>query len=369
MPVTLPDNPTLDQLRRDARALQRAVRAGDPEAIAGVKRLHPTGTGPDPTTFALTAAQLVVARRCGFTSWPRLKRYLDIAGPLRRDPLSTIAESDADEFCALACLQYTPADDPQRWSRAADLLLDQPEIVTTSIHAAAAAGDADAITAQLAEDPSLARRPGGPFRWAPLMYLAYSRVAPSGGSAGAVETASMLLDAGADPNDGYLWRGMPTPFTVLTGVLGGGELGEIRQPPHPASEDLARLLLERGADPNDGQVLYNRMFFRSDEHLRLLAQFGLGSGDGGPWRRRLTDALDSPADLLRQQLSWAIEHQMTDRVAVLISCGVDVREALPSWPSRALAGLTPVAAARRCGAGDAVDLLVGAGAQDRSGEG
>jgi len=364
MPVTLPDNPTLDRLRGDARTLQRAVRAGDAEAIAEVRRLHPAGPGPDPATFALTAAQLVVARRCGFASWPRLKRYLDLAGPLRRDPLSTVADSGPDEFCVLACLQYTRADDPRRWARAADLLRDHPEIVTTSIHAAAAAGDADAVRAHLAEDPSLPQRVDGPFRWTPLMYLAYSRVAPSGGPGGAVETARLLLDAGADPNAGYLWRGMPTPFTVLTGVFGGGELGEVRQPPHPASPALARLLLERGADPNDGQVLYNRMFFRSDEHIRLLAEFGLGSGDGGPWRSRLTDALDPPAELLAQQLAWAIEHHMTDRVALLISCGVDVREALPNWPSRALAGLTPVAAARRCGADDVAGLLVRAGAPD-----
>jgi len=366
MPVTLPDNPTLHRLRRDARVLQGAVRAGDPEAIAEVRRWHPTGPGPDPSTFALTAAQLVVARRCGFASWPRLKRYLDLAGPLRRDPSSIEAEPGPEEFCALACLQYARTDEPGRWARAADVVRNQPEIVTASIHAAAAAGDAQAVAAHLAQDPSSPHRPGGPYRWTPLMYLAYSRVAPAGGSTGAVKTARLLLDAGADPNEGYLWRGMPTPFTVLTGVFGGGELGEVRQPPHPAAPQLARLLLERGADPNDGQALYNRMFSRSDEHLRLLAEFGLGSGDGGPWRRHLTDALDAPAEMLSQQLAWAIAHRMTDRVALLISCGVDVRNPLPRWPSPALTGLTPVAAARRCGATEAVDLLVEAVAPDES---
>ena len=30
--------------------------------------------------------------------------------------------------------------------------------------------------------------------------------------------ARTLLQAGADPNAGYLWHGLPTPFTVLTGV-------------------------------------------------------------------------------------------------------------------------------------------------------
>ena len=38
-------------------------------------------------------------------------------------------------------------------------------------------------------------------------------------------TATELLDAGADPNAGYLWHGLPAAFTVLTGLLGEGEQG------------------------------------------------------------------------------------------------------------------------------------------------
>ena len=56
-------------------------------------------------------------------------------------------------------------------------------------------------------------------------------------------SARMLLEAGADPNAGYLWHGLPTPFTVLTGVFGEGELGPVRQPRHPHSLALARLLI------------------------------------------------------------------------------------------------------------------------------
>ena len=81
---------------------------------------------------------------------------------------------------------------------------------------------------------------------------------------------------------------------MLTGAFGEGELGPVRQPRHPHSLALARLLLSAGADPNDGQALYNRMFEPGNDHLELLLEFGLGTGDGGPWRRRLGDALDSP---------------------------------------------------------------------------
>ena len=121
------------------------------------------------------------------------------------------------------------------------------------------------------------REQGGPFGWTALFHLAASRVPQRD----PVATARLLLDAGADPNAGYLWLGLPTPFTVLTLCFGEGEAGPGRQPRHPAGEELAGLLLVRGADPNDAQTLYNRMFGRDDGHLRILLAAGLGHGDGG----------------------------------------------------------------------------------------
>jgi hypothetical protein len=44
------------------------------------------------------------------------------------------------------------------------------------------------------------------------------------------------------------------------------------------------------------------------DHLELLFEFGLGTGDGGPWRGRLGDVLATPAELDRGQLGWATGH-------------------------------------------------------------
>jgi ankyrin repeat protein len=211
------------------------------------------------------------------------------------------------------------------------------------------------LRAILSADSAAAHREGGPFRWQPLFYLAYSRHDPHVAHDAVLTCARLLLDAGADPNAGYLFQGLTTPFTVLTGVFGEGELGPIRQPRHPHSLALARLLLQAGADPNDGQALYNRMFQPGNDHLELLFEFGLGTGDGGPWRRRLGDAADTPAQMLRGELAWAITHGMTERVRLLVSHGVDLSAPFDR-------GATATSMAATTGHADLVDYLVAHGA-------
>ncbi|MGY4645303.1 ankyrin repeat domain-containing protein [Cellulomonas sp. URHB0016] len=330
--VSLPEQPDLGHLRRQARDLQRAAAAGDPAAAARIARHHPNPPA-DLSALPLNAAQLTLAREYGFLSWPRLRHYLDAVAEHGWAPEDESApRSVAAELCRLACLTYSAADGPGRWAAARALLEAHPEVVDGDIWAASAAARPDAVARLLARDPSLAQRRGGPRGWRPLGYLAYSRI--SGGDA--TTTARMLLDAGADPDEGYLWNGLPTPFTLLTGAFGEGEGGPQRQPRHPESVALATLLLDRGADPNDSQTLYNRMFGTDDGHLELLFGYGLGQGDGGVWRRRLgPDVVDSPQQLVRDLLRWAVEHGQAARVRLLAEHGVDVRSPLDGgpWPA------------------------------------
>src|SRR5579862_5260406 len=355
MPViSLPDEPSLTQLRNQARDLRRAVAAGDAEARAQVAEFYP---GPALETFPLPAAQLVVARRYGFASWARLKRHVETIEHYSRFPDRMTGDgtgSLADEFLRLVSLYYAD-DQPERWAQGRRLLAEHPEITSLSVYAAAAAADTAVLRRLLGADPAAARREGGPFRWTPLFYLAYARHDPQIDEAAVLTCARLLLDAGADPNAGYLWHGLPTPFTVLTGVFGEGELGPRRQPRHPHSLALGRLLLEAGADPNDGQALYNRMFEPGNDHLELLFEFGLGTGDGGPWRRRLGDAVDTPAGMLHGELAWAITHGMAERVRLLVSHGADVASAFEG-------GETTTSVAATTGHGDLVDYLVAHGA-------
>src|SRR5690242_7024563 len=71
---TLPPNPDLDQLKRQAKELLKAFVAGKPEAVAEVNAWYRRA---DPASFALHDAQLVMARAHGFDSWPKLKAHVD----------------------------------------------------------------------------------------------------------------------------------------------------------------------------------------------------------------------------------------------------------------------------------------------------
>jgi hypothetical protein len=347
MASSLPNNPSLDRLRAEARAVQ----------AASAEPLH--------------RAQLTVARRYGFAGWPALVRYLKLAAPLTVDPsrVDEDALDAADRFCSLASLRYDDSDAPPRWQAAAELLQANPELPARHIWAASSAVDAAALRAHLAVDPSRARAQGGPFGWEPLLYLCYSRVPLRRRRDEVLDAARVLIDAGADPNAGYLWCGMSTPFTALTGVFGEGEQGPRRQPRHPSATDLAALLLARGAHPVDQQTLYNRMFRSDDSHLELLFGHGLADAGPSPWERRLGDAMETRAQMWRRQIDWAAEHGFGARLELLAANGIDtsgVTVSVPTLPddpnSADDTGATPLHHAAWDGDLDLIRRLLAAGA-------
>jgi ankyrin repeat protein len=329
-PRGLPGNANLEQLRNGAKSFQRAVRAGDAGAAEVVREFHPRLAAAQPGSPELAAftradAQLVVARSFNFPSWPRLKAYLETVSSYSRAPHhqpvgGSIADDGAraDEFLRLACLNFGD-DDAARRREAGTLLHDNPGLATASIHTAAAVGDADAVRSFLDHDPSSARAEGGPFDWVPLLYVAYARVGDQPLGRGSVEVARLLIDAGADPNAGYLWEGLSPPFTALTGALASDD--EI--PPGHGDLSLARLLLERGADPNDSQTIYNEAGVGDDDWIELLLEFGLGTGDGGPWQRLLSPTLENPREMAEDALKAAAGHGFAHRARLLLDHGVD----------------------------------------------
>ncbi|GHC16860.1 DUF1835 domain-containing protein [Aidingimonas halophila] len=70
----------LEQQRKRAKELLKAARADDPDALVRILRHIP----PRETPLRLTDTQFVIARECGFPSWPRLKAHIESLDVSRR---------------------------------------------------------------------------------------------------------------------------------------------------------------------------------------------------------------------------------------------------------------------------------------------
>ena len=71
---TLPDKPSLAQLREQAKELLDSYLAGNDAAVTEVERFH---RNANPADFALADAERVLARAYGFSSWPSLENHVD----------------------------------------------------------------------------------------------------------------------------------------------------------------------------------------------------------------------------------------------------------------------------------------------------
>ena len=201
----------LEQLRKQAKELVKAARAGDPAAL---ERLG----GREPI---LARAQLVLAREHGYASWPALV---------------AAAEADVDSF-------VVAATDGRR-GRAERLLAARPELEHDPWARLVLGRDWQG-------DPNA---PGGPRAWAPLLYACHS----------AFDTTAVgqeLLAHGADPN--VFFVNEYGNMSALYGAAG------VKHDP-----ELTRALLEAGADPDDGESLYHATESASPECLRLLLEHG-----------------------------------------------------------------------------------------------
>ena len=79
----------LEQQRKRAKELLKAINAGEHSALARVTQW----ITPRSDALKLADAQLVIARECGFASWPRLKQHIDSINLANRRLLS---EGDQD---------------------------------------------------------------------------------------------------------------------------------------------------------------------------------------------------------------------------------------------------------------------------------
>ena len=287
-------------------------------------------------------ARHAVAKEYGFGSWRQLEAYATHPG-------------DNADFLLLSCLTYFQTDRPENRARARKLLEADPGLGTRDIWHAACVGDVAAVARYLDGDPALVNQRGGYFDWAPLLYACYSRLDLDGHST--LGVAGLLVERGADPDSHYMWGGQYR-FTALTGAFGEGEMGPVNQPPHEHCIALAGLLLDAGADPNDGQALYNTMFTPGHECLAMLLDHGLNRNHRNNWRWAGKDGVytENPDRTLDYQLNWAVQKHHVERARILIDHGADATGRTPD-------GKTLHEAAVRAGHPDLAAYLAAHGAE------
>ena len=286
----LPAHANLEQYRKQAKDLLKAYRSADVETIRRVKRNHPrfeklSEPGFLITKFALADAQLVIAREYGFESWPRFaKRIHD----LERAGSTMSLENPAAAFIEAAIWHGT-------LERADQILAAYPEIAQSSIHVAAILGDDATVRRFIALDPANATLKAAPFGGDALVYLCLSKYLQryKSRSAGFVRAATALLDAGADPNTGFMSTGDYPDFeTALYGAAGVAGHAE-----------LTRLLLQRGGDPNDTETPYHSPESYDNSALHALVESGKLTPDS------LTTMLLRKADVHDYEgMKYLLEH-------------------------------------------------------------
>src|SRR5690348_6869474 len=79
---TLPDQPNLQQYKKQAKDLLNAHAKAEPKSLERIAQHHPhlhkkSSEIVRTTPFHLSDAQLVIAREHGFESWPKFARHVE----------------------------------------------------------------------------------------------------------------------------------------------------------------------------------------------------------------------------------------------------------------------------------------------------
>jgi ankyrin repeat protein len=348
MSTSLPERPDFDQLHRQAKELRDAARRGDSAAAERVARHHPSAR---PAEASLAAAQLVIARELGFSSWPKLRSAAaaTAGGPDRR----------VEEFVA--------ASTEGRLNRAAAILEADPVIARRSLHAAVVLGEAEAVRTMLSTDPEAAVAIDEERGWPPLLYACHSRwhqIDPDR-AIGLAEVVRLLLEAGASPNTnnggfGYTYR------SALRGAVGANNPG------------VTEALLDSGANPDDGRCIEEAAGLHDHRCLELL--LSRGARVAGTWALGAAVCADDPraVSLLIEALRANMGETASEAtkgladaaaakashevVAVLLAAGAN-----PEVTDSDV-GISALRCAVRAGNEDAAALLIRHGARDDSTE-
>jgi ankyrin repeat protein len=244
--ASLPPAPSLEQLRKQAKDLLRAHRAGDPGAVARVAA-HDAGEA-----LKLTGAQHVIAREHGFPSWPRLRAYVERVAAHGPD-LQHAYHEDLDYYEGRAYGLLASARDGTEGAVAAFHRTHPPAPLTeTGARAVVARQHGFASWAALRRHVASLRDSGEPFARA---YRAVEAHDVDGLRAQLETFPDLAAAVGTNGND-------------LLGMAGA-----------TCDERLVRALLDAGADPTRGNAHgWTPLHQAAYSNLPLLARMLLDEG-------------------------------------------------------------------------------------------
>ncbi len=236
---------SLDQLRRDAKALKTTYEAGDRHAQLRVNNWIPDHGGK-----SLKHADFlhVIARDNGFATWPQLKLAVETMGMDRA----------AKQQRLVVAVHHGQAWVVDR------LLADTPDLAEGNFGLLCSLYLRDQVAEWLERDAKIATQKLGVAP--PLTHLARSRMLSHypEREAAMLDIAEMLLANGADVNAGTpAYAGSDHMLSTLYFAVG-----------HAGNMPMTRWLLEHGADPNDGESLYHSTELGHREGLKLLLEHG-----------------------------------------------------------------------------------------------
>jgi hypothetical protein len=349
--ISLPDRTNVAHLKKQAKDLIREYRRNDAEAIGRFRLALPAAANRSDDEIAsfryrLHDAQSCVAREYGFASWADLTSYVE----------ARLAAATGDRAArAVRWLELVYSGEvsgrpgPGRPLAGARMLLDGIDLAADP-YLACAVGDESALRMATRADPGWVHRSGGPLNLPPLVAVTHStlmRIAEF--RDGLHRSAHYLLEAGASPDQRIGNRFPPAsvarpddrqPLSALYGAAGANR-----------DADLTKLLLEAGADPNDGESLYHSL--ESVECAALLLRHG-ARVEGSNAMYRALDLADAAAlELLLANggnanesarnppltewgspLLWAIRRRRSRRhVEALLASGADPAAKIPSGVS------------------------------------
>ena len=286
MSRSLPERPSLEFLKKRAKALLRAAHKRDEAALQRFRTLPAFAKTPAieiaAADLALHDAQSVIAREHGFASWNALREEVEAR---------TLSFEDAvDEF-----LRCATGGVPGRAER---LLALHPAIGTATLQTELVLGDVERVEVRLRERSELVAQAGGPREWAPRLYACHTCMhqGTPKRAEGLVRIARRLCELGADPNAEYHWDWHPElPRTTLWAAVCV-----------VAHLPLAEALLDAGANPTDGVTAHIAGGSGNLAALDLLHRFGLevnGIPGGVPPLVYMMLWTDNPAGP-----RWLLEH-------------------------------------------------------------